>query len=910
MILPRPLILLAAITVGFLSPLAAQTVTPANEREVAYWIQLQKDIADLRQANAEAGAPRGLISLEPTKTSAVAARIEAFLDRRDADPVADLGPDFVAYRETLIKLMEYALAPVTGAAVFQSKGIANGEERMMAVMANVKQVDQIDGYKPRLALLHEKLFPRIVAAGGPPILFFQTLALGDKPTAPGTLATPEERDAQFLADSQAIDTVLGELVPEMFISPRETMGVSGESSMAELLKTFSNFRERFSDASITDLEQVLAQQPAARPDGSFNLPRRLIQLELMRRKQPVMYNIALQEWQGAFARWIGKARETGAVGPTTDVTVSADGTWFAFSPSETTLAFHDLASGALRQAVELPEPIRGFSATHRGDVLVFTTRGPYVVDPNVSPAKIMFQAGRRSLFTVPRLAAAPTIDRQVYAIGVMPAVTNNDGVETTFTIAGATSTITAVAISRDGRRFAYGHAGDNVTGSGAPRYGFDVLEFEPGVINLAEGTEFKVLQESPVLRSAAVGLDLGATGKYAAAAWNGRFSNNVTFTDFSGEKPVRTVLAFDVQPYSWVGLLEGAQLRVAAATREGVVRVWDVASRELLTRFEVPAGPAGVGYALVGDELLSVSIGSPGAYRWNLADGAPVASLIGTAPERDPATLQTRLAAERELKATQELVLSLYLNDSEDDAADVQILDQIKAGDAKKLDALGLRKTVEYRLATIRAGQMYKLQDDRRNLESFELGMKDINEGVLDDYLLLATVRAGTYALDQNKNDAALRTRVISLAERAVALYPGNLDLQIELSEAKVRAFAFKGDYAASIRQIDELDLLEPSRAPHADLRLFINHTAANAAGNSVSAIPYFKEALRYVPESDKARQISFAEAIFAIGVQAKDWPSALYGANVILNLNPAKQNDQDFMYWAREAYKNAGGGR
>lgn len=909
----RPLVLLASITLLLLSPLRGQpapAVQPATAREVAYWTQLQKDIADLRSANAAAGITHGLINLDPTKISAVATRIEDFLDRRDRDPVSEIGPDFVAYRETLMKLMEFALAPVTGAAAFQSKGIANGEERLMAVMANQKQIEQIDGYKPRLALLHQELFQRVVAAGGPALLFFQTLGLGDQPAAPGTLATPEERDAQFIADSTSIHPVLGEIVPGMFIEPREKMGVSGESIMPELLKSFSAFRERFADASNQDMEQVLAGQPPTKDDGSFNLPRRLIQLELLRRTQPVIYNIAMNEWQGAFARWIGKAREISPVGPTTDVAVAPDNTWFAFSPGEATLAFHDVATGALRQSVELPEAIRAFAATSRGDVLVFTTRGPYIVDPAATPATITFQAERRSVFTTPRLAASPMIDRQVYGMGVMPAVANDNGAETTFSTPDATSTISAVAISRDGRRFAYGHAGDNVTGSGTPRYGFDVIEFEPGRVTLDEGTQIKVKSDQPLIRMAAVALDLGTTGTHSAAAWSGRFGSTITATDFTGEKPVRTILAFDAQPYTWVSLIEGSPLRVAAGTREGIVRIWDVATRRLVGRFEVPAGPAGVGYARVGDDLLTVAIGAPGIHRWKLADGTLTATLLGEAPALDAAALAARAEAERGLEATRDLVLSIYGNDAKDEAGDLRIVEQLRGAHSAQLDALGLRKLVEYRFATARVNQMYALQDDKRNLESFELGMKDVDAGLLDDYLLLATVRSGLYALDAKRDDAAFRRRVMNLVERAVALYPGDIDFQIEFSQAKVRDFAYRGDFAASLRQIDELDLIEPSKAPHASLRLFINHSAANAAGNSPAAIPYFKEALRYTPNDQKDRQISFAESIFAIGVQAKDWPSALYGANVILNLNPAKQNDQNFMYWAREAYKHAGGGK
>jgi hypothetical protein len=259
---------------------AAEKPTPA---ELAYWAQLQRDLDELRRANLALGLRQSPLETSAENISAIVSRLEKFLDRRDQDPVADLGPDYKDYRERVMKLCDLALTPLTAAAKFKSTVVTDGEQRMMQTFTIFKGVSALDDHKPRLVALHDRLDARAVAAGAEPQWFFQVLGIGDKPRAAGSLGSPEERDAQFLKDAAAIGPVYADLAKGHFVAHRLKDGLT-EGLMEPLLESVKKFREQFADAPDDQLREALRTAPSLQEKpGTFVLKRHLLRLELARR---------------------------------------------------------------------------------------------------------------------------------------------------------------------------------------------------------------------------------------------------------------------------------------------------------------------------------------------------------------------------------------------------------------------------------------------------------------------------------------------------------------------------------------------------------------------------------------------------------------------------------------------------
>lgn len=121
-----------------------------------------------------------------------------------------------------------------------------------------------------------------------------------------------------------------------------------------------------------------------------------------------------------------------------------------------------------------------------------------------------------------------------------------------------------------------------------------------------------------------------------------------------------------------------------------------------------------------------------------------------------------------------------------------------------------------------------------------------------------------------------------------------------------MHGLAKRGAFAAALQQIDELDLLAPSAAPHAPLRLMVHEAAVKAARASPAALTHLKACLRHLPEDDTSRQVAVAETLFKLARQLADWESALHGASLLLLLEPARQEDGRFMQAAREIRQHA----
>lgn len=886
-----------------LSPVSAQSPAAAavekpTPAELAYWTQLQRDLDELRRANLAFAIRQSPLDTSAENISAMVSRFEKFLDRRDKDPVADLGPDYKDYRERLVKLCDLALTPLTAAAKFKSILVTDGQERMMQVFGIIKGVDALDEHKPRLIALHDKLDARAIAAGAEPQWFFQVFGIGDKPRSAGALGSPEERDAQFLKDAAAIGAVYADLAKGHFVAHRVKDGLT-EGLMDPLMESFAKFREQFADTPNDQLAEALRTAPALqeRP-GTFVLKRHLVRLELTRRTQVVAHMIAMQEFQGAFRRWLGKASDIAPIGLCRDVAVARDSSWFAHVSDERTLVVRDAATGRVRATLPTPDPIRSLASALDGRVMIFTAAGLFSANASSPQPALVLLAQRRSAFLEARLAGAEKADRFVYGLGVMPAMSRG-GKESTFSAEKNASRITAVAIDDAGTTLALGYAGDNLTGTGTRSYGVDLLRFE-GEANLAEGTKISTQRISPPLSLAALSVDLSLDGRQIAVAWFGQFGGAVTLDEFSEEKIAQQIFTLDGESYTWVRLLAGTPARVAAATRHGAVRIWETGSRQLVARFDVPSGPDGMACALIGDDLVSVALGRTAVHRWKLADGTHLAAYAGEAPLPAPSAL----AAERDLHPVRETLITLV--GAKTDEERVPILENLRGPQVALVEAVGQRRTVDYWLGRIRTDQVHKLRRDKRRLEAFELGSKEIAGGVVTSNLAYATIAAGNGAIFENQTPA-FRTRVLAFARRAMELFPTDNDIRGEFLLARAGSLAAEGKVTDALADIDRLDVVWPTLAPNKGERYNLLTTAYNVAlkaGRKQEALRHLITAIDFA--NDKPTTLSVAQNIFSLAYGLKDWKTAAHYANLALNLKPELKDDKNFMATARYAYSQA----
>lgn len=905
----RTLQLLAALAA--LVPLVAQAQPPAataaapaapvSKTEIAWWLQLQKDLSDLRTANLRAGIRTVPLEATPENLSAIASRLEKFLDQRDRDPVADLGADFKAYRERLVKFVDLALTPVTASAKFKSTLITNGEERMMKALDIRNQVEAIDDYKPQLAKLHDTLNRRVIAGGGESRLFFQVLGVGDKPRAPDALESFEDRDAQFIKDATAIGGVFGDVAKGHFVDTRKSHGLTS-GLMEPLILTIEKFRTQFGDTPTDQLQEALktASSMQEKP-GTFNLKRHTLRLDLMRRADPNAYSIAMQEFQGAFQRWLGNVDAIAPVGLCRDVAVAIDGAWFAYAPTETTVVLREAATGKIRATLTTEGSVRALVAATDHRLMIFTTAGLFSTAANASAPKLELRSPLKTAFLEPRLASARTGDRVIFGIGVKPGFAQ-EGLEHTYSVQKLASRITAVGMSANGMTLFYGYAGDNVTGAGEPVHGIDILSY-PGERIELKGSSTESRRIGGPLTAAALAVAPSADGKRVAAAWFGRFGGAVSLDDLSEKETRQTVFTVDGEPYHWVQLIEARPARVIAGTRNGNVRVWNADTRELLATFSVPAGPSGATYALLGEEIISVALGQSGVHRWKIADGSLVASYEGEAAKPDAAAFATRLAAERECLPARETLLEAL--NAKDNAGRVKAIETLRGAQAKQLDALGQRGMVDYWLARIRSEQIFDLGKAKRSAEGFELGYKEISAGLVEPYLLYITLYAGNMAATSKKPD--IRQRTLAIGERAIALFPSDVNIQREYRSARSDAFAETGKIAEALKEVDELDLIDPKDAPHGGRRydiLMYAYDFAIKAGRERDAMQHLISALDYA--EDKKDQLMLTTNIFSIAYKLKDWKLAVNAANMVLQVDPNQKNDQQFMAAARYAYSQA----
>jgi tetratricopeptide (TPR) repeat protein len=432
-----------------------------------------------------------------------------------------------------------------------------------------------------------------------------------------------------------------------------------------------------------------------------------------------------------------------------------------------------------------------------------------------------------------------------------------------------------------------------------------VLHFTDDSKHLADSTATTSSREilSPIT-GATIAISMSADGKKVAASTLGASASVVYFDDLTTKTMDRKILTVDGEAYPWVQLIEGAPTRVVAGSRSGNVRVWDVSTRELLATFSVPAGPGGAGYAVIGDDVVTVAIGQPGIHRWKLSDGSLVASFEAEATPVDAAARAARLDQERSFAAARESLIAAI--DTSDDAVRLQLIEKMRGPQAKLIEGLGMAEMIDNWFAGIRINQITELGKSKRALEAFELGYKEISTGVLHPYLVYITLFVGNRVYGKDATPE-FRKRALAIGERAIALYPTDVSIHGEYRRARIDAFQREGKIADAMKEVDELDIVDATKAPHASERYNIQMYAydfADKAGRKRDAMNALIEAMDYTSKPDD--RLMLANNIFALSYALQEWKLALNSANMVLQMDEKMKNDQSFMAAARYAYQMA----
>lgn len=877
----------------------SEPVDSISDVDIAYWARLQQELLELRTANLRAGIRVVPLSSTAPILTAVVERLENFLDRRDADPVDELSEGFLAYRELIVQLADLALTPTLDAAQFHARTETSGTERMRLMLTNLRGVDVVNQIKPRLMLMHQDLNAKVRAAGGPSIPFFQVLGIGDTPQQPGQLDDPAVRDARFLEDVKAINPHLGALIQPMFLDRRDELGVAPAQAMEMFMDAVEDMRGRAEGASLDEIRSVIFTQPEKRDDGSVNIVHYLLRLALLDKENRVGYQLNIQEFQGAYARWIGESDALAPMGTPLNVAVSRDGSWFSYAEDANTLITRRI-DGELIHRLETREEIRSFDIIMDGQLHYFTTRGVYSVRPTAETPAPGLEAERQNRFIQPLMAAARDMNRSVFAIGVMPGIVTGLS-ENTFTSAQPGSRISAVGISADGTRVVYGYAGDRFLPQGHVTTGFQVLIFDEEIID--QSKEIVSWPGSPFLTGAVTAIGVNTNGSMVAAAVHGPYGGNV-FASFNNDGQIsHKSISIDNQHYTWLQVIEEETTLVVAGTASGLVRVWEVPSMELKLALEVPAGPEGVGYALVGGDLLSVAAGSPSIHRWRLSDGKHLATLLGETPDQDLDAIAERSKEESELRAIVQPLLITAIRGAEDER--LPAIEALQTKNADEVQKLGLTETVRYVYFQRRYTIISNQYRSRNYAEAYTMARALINEGFSDERLIHLASEAGFNDIRYGRKNNGMYPEVIAIATEGLELHPNDISLQRVLHELKAYYLMENGRIEAALAEVDALGMVEPSKAPHGELRQYILETGqlkAADAGNNRMAGRYLLQSLQY--ESDLNRKINLAENAFAYANRAQDWQTALEAATIALQLKPSLQNDSTFMHWARHAYQ------
>lgn len=901
------LLLLVAFVLPWCSASGADAapVVPATADEIAYWKKLQTEIIAYRAANG-AYAATNFVQFSVAQLNEIMARTEAFLDARDGDAVEALGQDLQEYRQQLMAMLDNALTPLRlvaeGHSTKAGSANFNPQASMMAFARASGQFRTVDGYKGPLHRLHLAIDKRIVAGGGPRFVFFRTLKIGDSSDYEFAAATPAQRDEKFIAASAAVHPSLGAVAQHKFIPYRVAGRLDDEiigqrdlflSGVIDLTKQ---------TATMTDeqLEQQLKDLPADAPADVRAQFEFVIALERTQRRDAIAYSVMLENWKAVFSQWLGKADDEALTEGCDDLAISPAGGWAASTADGLTVEARDLQTGAVRFTALSEFPIRGLTVGAGGELYAFTTGGTLRLTPPTAGTAAAFAPVNRVAYQtlVGAIDAAAGRERFVYAWGSAPAIAD-DGREMLFQ-ANASSRITAVAMDDRGLNALVAYSGLNDSGGGKIRHGFDILTLPESSEELASKS-VSSRSFNPAFSAPVNAIALTADAEHVVLTTGRSTFRTIELFHFKDPlKPDITQLALDNQPYTFVGFVgAGDALAVVAGTRQGIIRSWSAKTGELTARYLAPSGPQGIAMAIVGDDLITSSLGSPGLYRWSAADGRLLATLDGDAPQIEAEKLAAELKAEQARRPI--IARFLAMRDTEDPAAKVAAARAFLAEDGAALEAAGLKDFVATTIINARVLELEALTDAKKFAEALQLGRQSLEEGLIDGniYFSILVSARRVKAPDVDK-----------LHDEARAAYPQSSDIIYLCTIHNQEKLSRAGNVDAALKEIDELDVLRPD-ANHLGMRqtvLFAAADRAYKAGNIQAAINHYVKSLDYCRSKDD--QMNILPSIFSLAYEIKNWDLSARVAGAMLELDPNKKNDKQFMDAARYAYQMSQGGK
>jgi tetratricopeptide (TPR) repeat protein len=868
--------------------LKAEGSAPATAAEVAYWRTLQGEIATLRSANSSDA--KALFSQPLPEINATMARVEDFLDRRDDDPVDELGADLQAYREQLLAMLDSALNPIRAAAKFsEALQTINIQERLEQGTRYMSLINLVDEFKPDLAKLHEEISARIVAGGGPRILFFQNLNLGDKAVVSGEKVSPLERDKRFVEESTAIDPGLGSLAETNFLVWRRDgrFNAELEAKRDQILAEITSVRENAAKMPTASLEKELANLSQDDPTVHAVVGA-AIRIELLHRKRQSAAALLILDWKTAFARWLGKAIDDTSIWQACrDVPANLDADRYAYCADGRTVVIRTLDQNTVIAQTTFEGDVRGLAFDAEDDLLVFTTTGLFEWSGQ-SNATPQIRNSTTSPNVSGRITSAAARNRTFYAWANLPELSEN-GIARTFRAAGSSS-VSALAFDKSGTYIAIGYTGKNNLGNEDKTiYGVSVLALPD---SLEDGSISSEKFGPPYIESTtSIAFDDDAS--HLAIASNEEGRGTVCVFERAKGKASRRVLAIDNLPYHYVSYLPGEVPRVLAAARNGVVRIWNADSGELLNRFSVPTGPQGVAVGVVGSELVSIALGSESIIRWPLDDVAQAIAVAGPQPVYDAAAHAAALAAERGLQATQALFVDFIAADGEEET---RIGQAILRDHGAELDQLGRRETIVTAVGNNLADQVEALVKAKKFTEAARIG----NQAIADGF----STRSVYYELIYALRGLGKSKEATTLAKTALELYPTSRDIRYIYHLQRRDNFAAANQPEAAMKEIDEIGNIYPDDRPNYAMRQGVYITIggqAQKAGRTQAAIDAYLKCLDYCRTPKD--QLNIFPTLFALAYEVKNWNLTVNLANAWMKLDENKKNDENFMKVARYAY-------
>lgn len=874
------------------SPLHAADITPATQAEVNYWRTLQGEIAALRSANSSLDA-KYLFQQPLPEINATMARVEDFLDRRDDDPVDDLEADFRSYREQLMAMLDSALNPIRASAKLNEAGRSmNVQERMAQTTRYLANMRLVDEFKPGLARQHEALNARIVAAGGPRIFFFQNLNFGDAAVLSGNKLSPLERDKQFVEESTAIDPGLGALAESKFLVWRRDGRIDQEleAKRDQILNEITTVQKNASKVPTAGLEKELGNLPEG--DASARaIVGAAIRLELVQRQRKAAYALKILDWKSAFARWLGQATsDTSIWEACRDVVASNDGSRYAYSIDGQTVTVRSTDQNTLVAQTTFDGDVRGLAYGANHKLLVFTTLGLFEWDDQADESPQM-RNPTASPNISGRIATAADRNRSFYVWANLPELAEN-GKASTFRASGSSS-ISSLAMDPTGRYIAIGYTGRNNLGtSDEVTVGVNVLALPD---QLGDGSITSNKYNPPYIETVtSIAFDAGAT--HLAMATNDDGRGTIAIFDREKGDASRRVFALDNQPYHYITFLSGDTPRVLAAARNGIVRIWDLATGDLVQRFPVPTGPQGVAVGLVGQTLVSVALGSESIVRWDLNDITQPIAVAGPAPAVDAAAIAAALKTERSLQPTQAKLVAFSAASTEEET---KLGRDLLQNHGEQLDLLDRRRTVEYVVGNNLANQIEALYKAKKYTEAVQVGQRAIADGfgTRNVYYELIYALRGTSQM----KDATKAT------ETALELFPTSREIRYLYHTQRKDNFTASNEVDAAMKEIDEIGNIYPEDRPNSTMRQGVWLTIASKAhkaGLKQDALNSYIKALDLC--RTKEDQLRIIPTVFGVAYELKNWKLAANAANMWLNADPNKKNDQQFLKLARYAYSQS----